>query len=452
MSVVLSHLDTNYTEPQRPQFHFTAKAGWINDPNGLVYYNGEYHLFFQHDPESTAGAHKTWGHAVSKDLLHWTQLPSAIVPDALGDIWSGSAVVDTRNTSGLGAHKKAPMVCFYTAAGGENTASQGKPFTQCIAYSTDGRTLTKYSGNPVLGHIEGGNRDPKVIWYEPGKWWVMALYLDSDQYGLFTSPDLKKWTSTSNVEVPGSGECPDMFELPVDGDHTNPRWVFWSANGTYKLGAFDGKSFTSLTPPLKTAFGNSGYAAQTFYNDPKGRRVQVSWLNNSDFKGCAWTQQLGIPTELKLHNTADGPRMTIYPVEEIARLRTGRLKEKRGTLQSYDSHSGLIDVDADFETADLGQLEMTVNGTEIDFDQDTRTLKVLGKSATLEPGHDLKLRVLADRASLEIFANDGLVSMPFFVPPSSDGKKGVTWKFVNAKGWKMKKFDAYSMGSIWNKK
>jgi fructan beta-fructosidase len=451
LTMILSRVDTSYTEPLRPQFHFTAKAGWINDPNGLVYYDGEYHLFFQHNPSDTKWGNMTWGHAVSKDLLHWKQLDDAIAPDAMGTIFSGSAVVDEHNTSGLDVHRKPPMVCFYTAAGGTSDASKGKPFTQCMAYSSDGRKFTKWSGNPVLSHIEGTNRDPKVIWYEPGKCWVMALFLDGDNYCLLTSPDLKKWTRTDDVEIPGSGECPDLFELPVDGDWQNPRWVFWSANGSYKLGEFDGKKYVSLTRPIPTDFGDTGYAAQTFFNDPKGRRVQISWLNNSNFPNVAWNQQLGIPTELSLHTTADGPRLAIYPVEEVSHLRDGKLRESRGEGHTYKSKTGLIDLDAEFETADLGQLELTINGTEIEFDQDTRTLKVLGKSATLPPGHTFKIRALADRASLEIYADGGLVTMPFFVLQTG-GTKGVSWKLDNAKGWKVKKFDAYGMSSVWHAK
>jgi len=149
-----------YSEPLRPQFHFTAQKGWLNDPNGLVYFKGEYHLFFQHDPNDVNGAHKYWGHAVSKDLVHWKELPEAIEPDALGDIWSGSAVVDPLNTAHLGA---GALICMYTAAGGTNDASKGQPFTQCLSCSLDGRTFAKFIGNPVLGQLAGGNRDPKVI-------------------------------------------------------------------------------------------------------------------------------------------------------------------------------------------------------------------------------------------------------------------------------------------------
>ncbi len=442
--------DSDYSEPLRPQFHFTAKTGWLNDPNGLVYFGGEYHLFFQHNPFGSGWGNMTWGHAVSKDLLHWKQQEEAIRPDSLGTIFSGSAVVDADNSSGLGTGNKAPMVCFYTAAGGANDESKGKPFSQCLAYSTDGKTFTKYPGNPIIPHIEGENRDPKVIWYGPGKHWVMALYLDGDRYAILNSTDLKSWTKTGDVEMPGSSECPDLFELPVDGDKDNPRWVFWSASGAYKLGQFDGKKFISLTRPIPSYFGNTGYASQTYFNDPKGRRIQIPWLNNSNFPGTAWNQQLGTPTELTLKSTADGPRLAINPILEVKRLRKSKLHETRGKAHEYASKSGLIDIETEFTAGDTGQLHLTINGVQVTYDQDTYTLKVLDKMASLPIGHDHKLRILADRASLEIYADDGLVCMPIFTLPT-DQPHGVTWRTEGAADWKFKKFEAYDLASVWQK-
>src|SRR5579862_9865645 len=289
-----------YSEPLRPQFHFTARRGWINDPNGLVYAKGEYHLFFQHDPNDTAGAHKFWGHAVSKDLVHWKELPEAIEPDALGDIWSGSAIVDPQNTAHLG---KGALICIYTAAGGANDLSKGQPFTQCLSYSLDGRTFSKFIGNPVLGHLEGGNRDPKLNWYEPDKKWILALYLDGNRYGIFSSNNLRSWTQLQTVEMPNASECPDFFEMPLDGDKKHMKWVFWGASGYYRVGTFDGATFKPETDSIRSDYGNTSYAAQTFYNEPKGRRVQIGWFNGSVFPGCAWNQQLGFPAELTLHST-----------------------------------------------------------------------------------------------------------------------------------------------------
>ena len=179
-----------YHEQYRPQFHFTAAKGWLNDPNGLVFYQGEYHLFFQHNPKGIKWGNMTWGHAVSANLLHWTQRDHAIFPDKLGTIFSGSAVVDWNNTAGFQTGDEKVIVCIYTSAGNTSPESKDQPFTQSIAYSNDrGRTWTKYDNNPVLKNVIGANRDPKVLWHAPSKQWIMALYIDKSDYALFASAE-----------------------------------------------------------------------------------------------------------------------------------------------------------------------------------------------------------------------------------------------------------------------
>ena len=180
-----------YQETDRPQFHFTSKRGWLNDPNGLVYYKGEYHLFYQHSPCSWNGsdAHKTWGHAISTDLVHWEELDDALHPDALGSIWSGSAIIDKNNTTGFKTGEEAPMVCIYTSAGGLSPWAKDKPFTQSLAYSNDrGRSFTIYEGNPVQENLKSYNRDPKVFWHEETKQWVIVLYMDAGRHGFLHLP------------------------------------------------------------------------------------------------------------------------------------------------------------------------------------------------------------------------------------------------------------------------
>src|SRR5207249_4140580 len=229
-----------YAETYRPQFHFTAQQNWHNDPNGLVYYKGEYHLFFQHNPFGINWGNMTWGHAISRDLVHWEQIANAIEPDRLGTIFSGSAVVDWKNTAGFQTGKEKPLEAIYTAAGDTSPESKVQPYTQCIAYSNDrGRTWTKYAGNPVLKHIVGGNRDPKVVWHEATHRWILALYLDGDKFAFFSSPDLKNWAHLHDINVPGCGECPDFFEIPVEGNKTERKWVWTAANGHYLVGTFD---------------------------------------------------------------------------------------------------------------------------------------------------------------------------------------------------------------------
>jgi fructan beta-fructosidase len=400
-----------YQEPLRPQFHFSARSGWLNDPNGLVYFRGEYHLFFQHNPFGTQWGNMTWGHAVSTDLVHWHQLDDALKPDSLGTVFSGSAIVHERDSSGLGKG----IVAFYTAAGGTNDASKGKEFTQCLAHSSDGRHFSKLPLNPVIKHIAGENRDPKVVWHAGSKRWIMALYLDGDQFALLSSTDLKSWTRFQTLSVPGSSECPDLFELPLDGDSKKRKWVFWTGNGRYLAGSFDGAHFNAESSPIASNFGNTGYAAQTFFNDPKGRIVQIAWLNNSNFPGTSWNQQMGFPIKLGLVSTPDGPRLTMEPVEEISRLYDGLVPDAGG--HRYPVEGGLMDVSVAFRPK--GIVDFLANGHELKYDSDMQTLDVLGKSAHIAPDQNglVNLRILADRASLEIFGQHGLVYMPMFLLP-----------------------------------
>ena len=312
-----------YQETYRPQFHFTAKTGWLNDPNGLVYYDGEYHLFFQHNPFGLTSGHLTWGHAVSRDLTHWTQIENAITPDEHGPIWSGSAAVDWNNTTGLAQGAETTLVAIYTAAGDTSPESKGQPFTQRLIYSVNrGRTWTKYAGNPVLNQLRGGNRDPKIVWHGPTKRWIMALYLDREDYGLFASPDLKTWTQFQTLTVPGASECPDFFAMPVAGETNVRRWVFTGANGHYIVGEFDGAKFTPEAGPFPADYGTNYYAVQTFSDIPAkdGRRIQIAWMNGGAYPQMPFNQQMSTPCELTLHRTPEGLRLSRWPAREIAAL------------------------------------------------------------------------------------------------------------------------------------
>jgi len=413
------------SELLRPQFHFTAPAGWLNDPNGLVYENGRYHLFYQHNPFGTEWGNMTWGHATSKDLIHWTHLPHALTPDDLGPMFSGSAVIDKANSSGFG---KNSIVALYTAAGGTNDASKGKPFTQCLAWTKDGNTFTKLSSNPVVGHLAGENRDPKVFWHEASKKWVMALYLTGDNFALLGSQDLKEWRELSRFRMEGTDECPDMFELAIDGDSKRKAWVFWGANGNYKVGDFDGTTFLPKSPILRSQHGNTGYAAQTYDNAPRGRRIQITWFRGSVFPSCPWNQQMGFPTDLTLRTTESGAALAIQPVSEIQTIRGPLVKEEKGR---YGVDSGLVDLEGSWSVPASGALRIEVNGVGITVD--AGKISALGKEADLDlRAGKLDLRVLADRTSIEVYAQKGLVYMPFFVLPVEGAFKGVSvmgaWK------------------------
>lgn len=432
---VLLVVDKLYQETYRPQFHFTPAKNWMNDPNGLVYYAGEYHLFFQHNPESRQWGNMTWGHALSTDLVHWKQLEHAIYPDQLGTIFSGSAVVDHRDTAGFQSGDEKPIVCMYTSA--------GKPFTQSLAYSNDrGRTWTKYAQNPVLGHIAGNNRDPKVIWHQPSGKWVMALYLDKHDFALFGSPNLKDWTRLCDVPMPGSSECPDFFPLAVDGDPQNTQWLFWTGNGNYRLGSFDGQRYEPETEPLKSLWGANDYAAQTYSDIPKtdGRRIQIAWMNGGQYPDMPFNQQMSFPRELTLRNTDEGPRLHMLPVREIESLR-GRertwsdleLKPEDDPLAELDGE--LWDIHAVIEPREAAGVVLSVRGEPIRYDTQSATLHCRGRSVPL-PVVDgaIELRVLVDRTSIEIFANGGRVVMcSCFLPDPADRSLGLAAQGAAAK-------------------
>jgi sucrose-6-phosphate hydrolase SacC (GH32 family) len=417
-----------YHETHRPQFHFTPARNWTNDPNGLVFYAGEWHLFFQHNPHGIKWGNMTWGHAVSPDLVHWTQLPNALEPDALGTIFSGSAVVDWANTAGMQTGAEPPLIAIYTSAGSE--VKPPVPFTQSIASSNDrGRTWTKFAGNPVLGHIVGANRDPKVIWHAPSSQWVMALYLDGNDYALFGSPNLRDWTRLCDVAMPGISECPDFFPLPVDGDATRTLWVFWGAAGCYLLGAFDGRTFAPETDVLRAEWGANGYAAQTWSDVPAsdGRRIQIAWMAGGKYPAMPFNQQFTFPVELTLRSTSQGVRLYRQPVRERELLRQRTQRWEQVTLQPGanlipQTDCELFEVCAEIDPCEAQAVGLLVRGHDLCYDLSTGELSALDKRAAVAlEGGRLRLQALIDRTSLEVFAQDGLVSMSScFLPEAAD--------------------------------
>ena len=400
-----------YAEADRPQFHFTSRRGWLNDPNGLVWHEGKYHLFYQHNPYGWEWGNMHWGHATSPDLFHWTEQPIALYPHRYGDwAFSGSAVVDHANTSGFGKDGKAPLVAAYTSTG------RG----ECIVSSADGgMTWTEFAGNPVVRH-EG--RDPRLFWHEPTKRWIMAVYDEADKKQaivIHTSPDLKVWTEASRSD--DWFECPDLFELPVEGS-SPPRslWVLSAADGRYKLGQFDGRTFTPETEKL-TLWHGDFYAAQTFTNTPDGRRIQIGWGRSITFPGMPFNQQMTVPCALTLRATPDGPRMFANPVDELNRLRVFQELQLQLGSEPFDP-TGFDDVKLDDGDAldvvqvarvgGAGRLTLTAFGSPVEYDATARALNVAGQMAPLEPDNGLiRLRILADRRSLEVFGNGGRVAV-----------------------------------------
>jgi len=445
---VLMITDKLYQETYRPQFHFTPAKNWTNDPNGLLFYKGEYHLFFQHNPTGIDWGNMTWGHAVSPDMVHWTPLDNAIHPDALGTIFSGSGVVDWANTAGFQAGDEKVLVAIYTSA--------GKPFTQSIAYSNDrGRTWTKYEKNPVLAHVAGENRDPKVLWHGPSKQWIMALYLDKNDYALFGSPNLKQWTRLCDVPMPGSGECPDFFELAVDGDAKNTRWVFWGASGACLLGAFDGKTFTKESGPHPSNWGGNNYAAQTWSDVPPsdGRRLQIAWMNGGKYPGMPFNQQMAFPCELTLRTTPAGIRLYRRPIREIETIHARKhawsnLALKPGENPLAGLSGELFEIRAEIEPGPAAEIGFTLRGEKVQYDVAKKTVTCLLKTAPLplENGK-VRLQILLDRTSIEVFGNDGLISMPTcFLPDLTNRTLGI---YAVGGEAKIVSLEVYELKSAW---
>ena len=467
-----SYLKDLYKEKLRPQLHFSTQRGWINDPNGLVYYDGEYHLYFQHYPFGYYWGHPHWGHALSTDLVHWKQLPDVLRRHELGGIFSGSSVVDYQNTSGFRTGENDVIVAFFTTT----TVQNGREAdTQNIAYSNDrGRTFTEYEGNPVIGdrtEILGtyNARDPKVIWHEPTGKWVMILY-ERIGHSIFISDNLKEWEYQSHIET--FWECPELFELEVDGDPENKKWVIYDVTGDYLIGDFNGIEFKPETGRFNYLQGKF-FAAQTFNNVPAsdGRRIQVGyceipgWVDLDDkppFNGL-----MSFPTELTLRNTANGVRMFNEPVREIERLHTEAHKWKDLTVKQAnkllrDIDAGLLHLKCEIENINAIAYSI-IFGEDVLYytlkpnyfyyneeDPDAEHFKI--KYVPELGSKTITYEFIADRTSLEVFLDEGRFTM--ILPRKFDPeKKGL--RFSAGDGGQrindliIRNLEVYEMKSIW---
>lgn len=431
-----------YGETLRPQFHFTYRVGWLSDINGPFYYDGEYHLFTQHRPGNPALSYPDihWGHAVSRDLLHWEELAPALAPDEMGPAFSGSCVVDVNNVSGLKSGREAPILAFYTAApyakpgGLMDLEHAGRV---CIAFSNDrGRTWAKYAGNPVAPVFTPGNRDPKVLYHAASNQWIMIITLNTGAWNedngfmMLTSANLKEWKELWRFEMPTGCDCPDMFELPVDGNAGDKRWVIWSGDTTHMIGRFDGSAFIREGPIHKPLVewmrpGAGGYAAQTFVNMPPsdGRCIQVSWIRqDGELPGMPFNQYASFPCELSLRRADGELHLRRYPVREIERLheRSCQVKAEHaapGGVIEPELESDTFDVDLRIELGDVGRMSLDVRGVEVVYDAKAQALTCKGTSAPLTPRDGaIALRILVDRCGLEIFGNDGCVVLYYAMP------------------------------------
>jgi fructan beta-fructosidase len=405
--------ETLYREPLRPQYHFTSRRGWLNDPNGLLWENGTWHLFYQHNPYNTGWDNMHWGHATSTDLFHWKEKPDALFPDAEGYMYSGSAVLATRDQVGFSIKGGQAMALFYTAEGTRSHVP-GIKTAQGLALNEDsGPIFHKFKGNPVVPHRVAENRDPKVFWHEPTKSWVMDLYLDGDEYGIYSSKGLANWRPVGGFHIPGSSECPDLFELPVEGDPQSSRWVAWGANGRYVLGGFDGRSFTPQSAPQRQYFG-AAYAGQTYNGAPGGRRVHIGWMWDSrGLEGAPFNLQMTLPMEFSLaKDSKGGLRLHIEPVPEVVSLRDATKEWKDLVFKDVDQdpladfHAGSFEVEAVIDTASTAsEMGLMVFGNVPAIWRKTDQ-GFSGMEGSLEPVNGrLNLRLFVDTVSMEVFVN-----------------------------------------------
>ncbi|WCM62846.1 glycoside hydrolase family 32 protein [Paenibacillus polymyxa] len=477
---------SNYSETYRPQFHYSPEKNWMNDPNGMVYFEGEYHLFYQHTPHDTQPdfGNMHWGHAVSKDLVHWTELPPAIPPGEDGAIFSGSAVVDKNNTSGFFDEEGSGLVAIYTNEG--NKAQPGKPQVQSIAYSKDkGRTWTKYEGNPVLFPTDTLDfRDPKVIWHDESSMWIMVLAV-RDRVEFYTSPNLKEWSFASEFgsDIPhihrGIFECPDIFRIQVDEDSNTTKWILMLSVGDrngvnpddpeppaggsgmmYFVGSFDGKSFTpdealeSIDTIKWVDYGSDFYAAVSWngISNEDGRKIWIGWMNNwryaTTLPSKEWRGKTSIPRELQLRTYLEGLRLIQTPINELSQLRKPILSLQDLTIKPgmnvlSDISAAKAEIIAEFEIGtavefgfkvrksanqetiigyNISNEELFVDRTKSSATDFHSDFTAIHK-ATMKPEHGrVQLSIYVDWSSVEVFGNHGKTIISDMIFPDLESR------------------------------
>ena len=488
-----------YSEQYRPQYHFSPDTAWMNDPNGMFFLDGEYHLFYQYYPDSTVWGPMHWGHAVSKDMVHWQHLPIALYPDSLGYIFSGSAVVDLKNSSGLGTIENPPVIAIFTYHNPVLEKEGSNMFqNQGIAYSIDkGRTWVKYPGNPVLKNPGIRDfRDPKVIWHnETGKW-IMILAVQ-DRVHIYSSPDLLDWRFESEFGKGigahgGVWECPDLFELKVVGSDIS-KWVMLvsinpggpdgGSATQYFTGEFNGHTFTPDTTIEKWVDrGRDNYAGVTWSNIPEsdGRKLFIGWMSNWDYANevptTNWRSATTVPRELSL--LIDGKEYILVsnPVKELVSLRS-RLYRPFKVPQKFEGEMEIITDSINLMQSELvfdfNQTENMADSIGIILENDVKERLVIGysnkqkqifvdrtkagrsdfsgkfagiSSSSYEAGYRLKLRVFLDASSLELFVDDGKLVVTNLVFPLEDYK---ILKVFSTSEVTLTNSLFYSLPSIW---
>ncbi|MEK3992003.1 glycoside hydrolase family 32 protein [Robertmurraya sp. FSL R5-0851] len=492
-------IKTRYKEKHRPQYHYSPEEKWMNDPNGMVFFEGEYHLFYQHHPFGTTWGPMHWGHAVSKDLVHWEQLPIALHPDEHGTIFSGSAVVDWNDTTGF-FDGKAGLVAIYTSHDTYPDSERPRQ-RQSLAYSKDnGRTWIKYEGNPVLSDEEITDyRDPKVFWHPESNKWVMIL-ATGQTVTLYTSCNLIEWEFASEFghqagSHDGVWECPDLFELPVDGDQSNTRWVMLVSIGDdpaflegsrtqYFIGQFDGKTFVNEhgdNTTLWLDFGRDNYAGVSWSDVPEddGRRIYIGWMSNWRYANLlpteGWRSAMTLPRELFLTTTESGVRVVQKVVSEIQVLRNESEVIEEVLLEPNnpfhcDLLSSLMEVKISFEKRDSTSFgvifensiqekviiqydavveKLTVDRVNAGIKHFSESFAAIQEAIVKTENNQLHLQIWLDTSSVEVFANDGKAVCTSLVYPNQPYNKMVI--FSKDGITKISSVELAELSSIWEK-
>ena len=451
--------DMTNKEMFRPVYHHTPAYGWMNDPNGMFYKDGVYHLYFQWNPYGSVWANMHWGHSTSTDLMHWNFEGSAIVPDAWGAIFSGSCVVDHNNTAGFG---KDAVIAFYTSA---KASPWGDVQSQSMAYSLDnGKTFVKYEGNPILTSSEKDFRDPKVFWYAPGKHWVMMLAV-GQHMEIYSSVNLKEWKKESEFGAMqgahgGVWECPDLVEIPVEGTrekkwvlicNLNPGGPFGGSAAQYFVGSFDGKKFVNESPTQTKwmDWGKDNYATVTWNNAPDGRCIALGWMSNWQYANNVPTRQYRsantLARDLTLYREGQELYLKSTPSSEVKKARgkkvsipSFKVSEKHEMVNLFEEKQGAYEVEIVIQNAgaskiafcllndkgekvsmyyDLNRKQFVMDRSEsgtVDFSKDFPAVTV----APANVDKELTLRLFVDRSSIEAFGEDGKFVMTNLVFPS----------------------------------
>jgi fructan beta-fructosidase len=480
---------SEYNDPHRPQIHFSPKTGWMNDPNGMVFFNNQYHLFYQYYPDSTVWGPMHWGHATSKDLLHWQPQAIALYPDSLGYIFSGSAVVDKNNTSGFGTGGKIPLVAIFTHHDpkGEKAGSDTYQ-NQSIAYSLDdGKTWTKYTGNPVLKNPGIKDfRDPKVSWFEAGKKWIMTL-ATLDRISFYSSPDLKNWKKESEFgkEVGAHGgvwECPDLFQLAAGSEkiwilivNINPGGPNGGSATQYFTGQFDGNKFTPYQTDTRWLdYGPDEYAGITWSNTGD-RKIFLGWMSNWQYANKVptekWRSATTVPRELGVEKIGEKYLVTSHPVKELGEIGSEpvQLQNIAASDKSVADKIGKLAGPAQlsFTSDKLEPFSITLSNNAgekvtIGYDKTTNSYfidRIKSGNVSFEKGFAARhtaprfatkdgvdLTLVIDAASVELFADNGLSVMTEIFFPSTPYSE-IAFEPGNLQ---LKSLQYSKMKSIWN--